>query len=773
MAEIRESTESKELVKESHSEEISSGPSSEVQEQRSSELEQESNDSFEDYESESQSEDTFEGDDVDSSESTEEIEREQPLVAETERNANDINENNTLNDNSEQSEPLEIGDDAEDGSSEGLDDAPIEDNSENEEPLNIDEAPEEKTEALDDPGKSEDATDEEKEPPEQELKTDDEDVAEDSDEDEAGDNEKDNNEPLNIDEDNPSEANKPNDINDGENRDISDNDDAKTLQFGDGEMEQDNPEDSDLKRAQDDLDFAQNQMEEYKKAVNSGEIEYDPEVEQQLQDSIDYSNDHLNDVQNGQAYSYDKPSDYWASPEGREIAGEIYGTATGMAVDSIGEKLGADIPSGNNPVKEAGKSSGKFYGKNFGYKHIGKAADTSKDLMQGVHRQYDTPGDKYKQSHFMRNADGVPITAGEGRSIAFNDERSKGDANLSKSPEGTKEKLNEKSTANLLEGSEDLYGVDRTESNNLSPEGLRNDLSRMRNEQFAQEDYINSAYPNDGESRRIINNRIADQYDGIVDKYSGTLDDFKNQRDSLKTELDNYKGDNQVYINSLRDRIDRLDNDINSYETNLNYAKSVANSFRETPKTEFSSINGKEFTESYNGMISKQHTGDCGVCSYSNSKGQITGETPNEQKEFQSMKDNKNLLSPDGATNERTICKQCAADGLEGKTIVKPTAEQIHDIVKNGDSCMIALNSDHLKSGEKIRKGGANHFVNVVGSEYDSQGKPIGFWINNSNRCTGTNKVYLSNDRFDAIVKKTGGIFSGDPVTATSIRRNS
>ncbi len=200
MAEIRESTESKELVKESQSEEMSSGPSSEVQEQRSSELEQESNDSFEDYESESQSEDTFEGDDVDSSESTGEIEREQPLVAETESNADDINENNTLNDNSEQSEPLEIGDDAQDGPSEGLDDAPIEDNSENEEPLNIDEAPEEKTEALDDPSKSEDATDEEKEPPEQELKTDDEDVAEDSGEDEIKDTEKDAYDPYEADE---------------------------------------------------------------------------------------------------------------------------------------------------------------------------------------------------------------------------------------------------------------------------------------------------------------------------------------------------------------------------------------------------------------------------------------------------------------------------------------------------------------------------------------------------------------------------------------------
>ena len=404
MAEFKETAESKELDKEGLSENESSGPSSEVQEQRTSELEQEDNDSLEGDETESESEDTSEGDESDTPEQTGEAEREQPLMTETKEGNSDIGEEDTLDDNSEQNEPLDIDGDSDAEATESSTELPEEDDSKNE-PLDTGETSEtDKAEPSDDTQDGSDANEEKIDPCEQKSESKNDNVDDGSGEDEIP----------------PPEA----------------------LGYQEGEMPLFDENASDLEKAQDDLDFAKSQMEEYQKAIDRGEVERDPEVERQLQDAIDYSNEHLNDVQNGQSYSYDRPSDYWASPEGRAVAGDIYGTGTSILVKNMGKQIGLDIPSGDNPINNASKAFGKFYGTNYGYKNIGKVADASQDLMRNTHAQYDTPGDKYKQSHFMRNADGVPITASEGRSIAFNDEMSKDVAN-DKSKVITPEQANE------------------------------------------------------------------------------------------------------------------------------------------------------------------------------------------------------------------------------------------------------------------------------------------------------------------------------------------
>lgn len=321
----------------------------------------------------------------------------------------------------------------------------------------------------------------------------------------------------------------------------------------------------------------------------------------------------------------------------------------------------------------------------------------------------------------------------------------------------------------LSTGSNDLYGADRTAKDDYSIKSLRDDLDRMRNEQYAQEDYMNSTYPDDIDSRNVIYNRLADQYSGIADKYTPTYENLQREKNNLQMELDNYRGTDQNYITDTKARINQLNGDIDSYRSNIGFANNVANDMRVGEQTEFNSVNGKDFTNSYDNMISKQHDSDCGVCSYSNSKGQVKDLMPNEQKEFQTMRNN-GTCDSSGGTTESTIRKQCQADGLMGETIRKPSATQVHDLVRNGDGCMIALKSDHLKSGGNLPKGEADHFVNVVGSEYNKQGEPIGFWVNNSNRCTGTNKVYLSNDRFNSMVGRTGGFFGSNPITATCIR---
>ena len=202
-----------------------------------------------------------------------------------------------------------------------------------------------------------------------------------------------------------------------------------SLQFGNNDVPEYNPDKTDLQNAQDDVDFAKDQMDEYKNAVESGDIEANPETERQLHNSLDYANTHLEDIKNGQAYSYDRPSDYWASPEGREISGDIHSFAIDKAIGEIG-----DDPTGS--VSNASKDFGRVYGENYGNQAVGKAADISQDLMRNAHNQYDTPGDKYMQDHFMRDANGLPITAAEGAGKSFDENSEATDEGAEELPEG-------------------------------------------------------------------------------------------------------------------------------------------------------------------------------------------------------------------------------------------------------------------------------------------------------------------------------------------------
>lgn len=198
------------------------------------------------------------------------------------------------------------------------------------------------------------------------------------------------------------------------------NTETNTLnQFGDAETLQYDESKTDLQNAQDDLDFANSQRDEYHRAVEAGEIEPNEDTELQLQDSIDHAQSHLSDIENGQAYSYDRPSEYWASPEGREIAGDLYGSGIGMATQGVGKATGVDVPPGDTTISEPSKNFGGFYGENYGYKDIGRATDFSKDLMENAHGTYDTEGDHYMQENFMRDANRNPITAEQGKDISF------------------------------------------------------------------------------------------------------------------------------------------------------------------------------------------------------------------------------------------------------------------------------------------------------------------------------------------------------------------
>ena len=211
--------------------------------------------------------------------------------------------------------------------------------------------------------------------------------------------------------------------NDGSDELPDTNTETNTLnQFGDAETPQYDESKTDFQNAQDDLDFANSQRDEYHRAVEAGEIEPNEDTERQLQDSIDHAQSHLSDIENGQAYSYDRPSEYWASPEGREIAGDLYGSGMDMATKGVGKATGADLPLGDKSISEPSQNFGRMYGENYGYKDIGRATDFSKDLMENAHGTYDTEGDRYMQENFMRDGDGNPITAEQGRDLSFQDQ---------------------------------------------------------------------------------------------------------------------------------------------------------------------------------------------------------------------------------------------------------------------------------------------------------------------------------------------------------------
>ena len=161
---------------------------------------------------------------------------------------------------------------------------------------------------------------------------------------------------------------------------------------------------SDAERAKNDLDYANEQYDIYKDNVANGIQDPNAEMEQGLQDAVNYAQGHYDDVTNGAPYSYNKPSDYWRSDEGRAVSGAM---GKGMSKMLSQTGMGKD-PTGN--VDNAMSS--------FAQEAMPHIADGSQKLMENTYNQYATPGDKYMQEHFMRDANGTPITAAEGKEIA-------------------------------------------------------------------------------------------------------------------------------------------------------------------------------------------------------------------------------------------------------------------------------------------------------------------------------------------------------------------
>ena len=181
--------------------------------------------------------------------------------------------------------------------------------------------------------------------------------------------------------------------------------DSAELGFHNGKAPLYDDNKSDLQNAQDDLDYAKQQEDAYTQAIKDGSTKENPETRQQLADAREYAQNHLKDIENGQKYSYDRPSEYWDSPEGREISGDIHAVGFDQATKRFGED-----PTGS--VSNASKDFGRFYGENYGNKVIGKTADISQDMMKNTHDQYGNQAVKDMNQQFpLRDQDGNPVDA--------------------------------------------------------------------------------------------------------------------------------------------------------------------------------------------------------------------------------------------------------------------------------------------------------------------------------------------------------------------------
>jgi hypothetical protein len=195
--------------------------------------------------------------------------------------------------------------------------------------------------------------------------------------------------------------------------------DASQLGFGDEPIPMDDPDASDLDRAKADLKYAEDQKKAYEDAVEKGEIKADKATEQQIDDAIDEAQRHIDEIEKGGKYSYDKPSEYFETPEGRKAVGSVMGKAMEMLSNDISKAAGyGSLPK---DVKDSVRQFGSYVGENYAYKPIGKMADGVEKLTEGMYNSYKTPADSFRQSHFMRDENGRPLTAAEARELSFSE----------------------------------------------------------------------------------------------------------------------------------------------------------------------------------------------------------------------------------------------------------------------------------------------------------------------------------------------------------------
>lgn len=154
------------------------------------------------------------------------------------------------------------------------------------------------------------------------------------------------------------------------------------------------------------LQYSANELSSYLDRVHNGELAYNSETVNQMRDAIEESQQTL---EQGEDHTMENAGDYFRSEEGQRTSAMI-GKA---GVKILETATGLSDPTGT--VSEAAA--------NFAKTAMPIAADTSEKLMKNAHDIYESQTMKeYRSTYIMKDENGNPITAEEGRRLAFPEE---------------------------------------------------------------------------------------------------------------------------------------------------------------------------------------------------------------------------------------------------------------------------------------------------------------------------------------------------------------
>ena len=203
-------------------------------------------------------------------------------------------------------------------------------------------------------------------------------------------------------------------------------------------------------------------------------------------------------------------------------------------------------------------------------------------------------------------------------------------------------------------------------------------------------------------------------------------------------------------------------------------------------KTTFVGVEGSDFENSYNDFITSEQGqavegfgGTCGIIASCNMLNQQYKMAVNERQGVEDfIVKGRCEMSGEYGANGGTSYEQRKAfieennmtfERVEGSWNGK--AIELEDIAKrtqNGESACLVLKAQDLsqeglsdrrllptKQGLTAMK--ANHDTTIAGFSYDSKGKIAGIWLNDTGGWAGSNRVFISRDKFMQMQKMTDG----------------
>lgn len=300
-------------------------------------------------------------------------------------------------------------------------------------------------------------------------------------------------------------------------------------------------------------------------------------------------------------------------------------------------------------------------------------------------------------------------------------------------------------------------------------------------------------------NRQIEANRV--KIDAIQDRYA----ELTKEKALIEKEISDYIRQNEMTIEKCRTdpvyqellcRREEIVGEYESYNTRINSYKTqnelLSEYIDKSMITTFRGRNNSSFDSAYNGMntlpqgyVVEGYRGVCGVVECANVYNQQTGKRKSEAEAIKDFVGHDPPLcetmsakpSHNGGTmpsqRERYLTeKGLTFEVIEGSYHKAPTLtlEEMSRRFNDGESIGLRLRSQDLDQPElskrkRIKKengfgwtltNSTNHMTTVAGFSYNSDGNPIGVWINDT-AGVRPNRLFISADKFYKMQRKTRG----------------